>query len=97
MMHRPPFHLSRDSARMLSGAAGLLAGFSALSLPVLGVGRAATVPFISARMFTLVLMLGLGLVASALIRFSVLRDDRLPAGRPSSPAKLPGRESRKQR
>jgi hypothetical protein len=80
---------------MLSGAAGLLAGFSALSLPVLGVGSTATVPFLSARLFTVVLMLGLGLLASALIRFSVLKDDRLSAARPSSPpAKLPGRESR---
>jgi hypothetical protein len=60
---------------MLSGAAGLLAGFSALSLPVLGVGRTTTVPFISARFFTIVLMLGLGLLASGLLGFSLMRDD----------------------
>lgn len=60
---------------MLSGAAGLIAGFSAVSLPVLGVGRAATVPFISARLFTVVLMLGLGLLASGLLRFSLMKNN----------------------
>lgn len=65
---------------MLSGAAGLLAGFSAVSLPVLGVARNATVPFISARSFMVVLMLGLGLLASGLLRFSLMKDD--PASDP---------------
>lgn len=67
---------------MLSGAAGLLAGFSALSLPVLGVARAATVPFISARLFTVLLMFGLALLASGLLRFSLMKDQ--PAALPRS-------------
>lgn len=67
---------------MLSGAAGLVAGFSALSLPVLGVGQTAIVPFISARLFTVVLMLGLGLLASGLLRFSLMKDE--PAVDPRS-------------
>jgi len=67
---------------MLSGAAGLLAGFSAVSLPVLGVGRVAAVPFISARLVTVVLMLGLGLLASGLLRFSLMKDT--PAIQPRS-------------
>jgi hypothetical protein len=61
---------------MFSGAAGLMAGFAAVSLPILVLQDAAGAR--SARSATIViaaLMLGLSVIASGLLRFSLMRDD----------------------
>jgi hypothetical protein len=88
-MRQSFFHLSRDSARMFSGAAGLIAGFIAVSLPILVFQDAAGARIM--RLPTIIvpaLMLGLGLLASGLLRFSLMRDD--PASEVRSPGLTPG-------
>jgi hypothetical protein len=70
------FHLSRDSARMFSGAAGLIAAFAAVSLPILFFQDAAASRMMrSPGLIVPALMLCLGLLASGLLRFSLMRDD----------------------
>jgi len=61
---------------MFSGAAGLIAGFAALSLPILAFEDvAASQTILSRTVLVSVLMLCLGFVASSLLRFSLVRDD----------------------
>jgi hypothetical protein len=61
---------------MFSGAAGLIAGFAAISLPLLLLETAAEVPHSSSRTITVVaLALGLGSLAALLLRFSLARAD----------------------
>ncbi len=74
-MRQSFFHLSRDSARMFSGAAGLIAAFAAVSLPILVFQDAATRIIHSPTVVVPALMLCLGLLASGLLRFSLMRDD----------------------
>lgn len=74
-MRQSFFHLSRDSARMFSGAAGLIAAFAAMSLPILVFQDAATRIIHSPTVVVPALMLCLGLLASGLLRFSLMRDD----------------------
>jgi len=75
-MRQSLFHLSRDSARMFSGAAGLIAGFAAVSLPILVFQDAAAARIMrSPNVVVPALMLCLALLASGLLRFSLMRDD----------------------
>lgn len=61
---------------MFSGAAGLIAGFAAVSLPILVFQDAAAARMMrSPAVVVPALMLCLGLVASGLLRFSLMRDD----------------------
>ena len=61
---------------MFSGAAGLMAGFAAVSLPILiSQDAAASRMMRSPAVVVPALMLCLGLVASGLLRFSLMRDD----------------------
>src|SRR6185437_7365339 len=77
-MRQSLFHLSRDSARMFSGAAGLIAGFAAVSLPILVFQDAAAARIMrSPNVVVPALMLCLALLASGLLRFSLMRDDPL--------------------
>ena len=78
-MRQSFFYLSRDSARMFSGAAGLMAAFAAVSLPILVFQDAAASRIMrSPNVVVPALMLCLGFLASGLLRFSLMRDD--PAG-----------------
>jgi hypothetical protein len=61
---------------MFSGAAGLIAGFAALSLPILVFQDAASSRIVrSSSIVVPALMLCLGFLASLLLRFSLMRDD----------------------
>jgi hypothetical protein len=74
-MRQSFLHLSRESARMFSGAAGLIAGFAAVSLPILVFQDAASRIVRSSSIVVPALMLCLGFLASLLLRFSLMRDD----------------------
>lgn len=68
--------LSRETLQMLSGAAGLIAGFAAISLAFLMLqGSAATVYHSLSSVTIAGLALLLGLLAGLLLRFSLARID----------------------
>jgi len=61
---------------MFGGAAGLIAGFAAVSLPILVFQDAAAARIMrSPNVVVPALMLCLALLASGLLRFSLMRDD----------------------
>ena len=81
-MNRPIFHVSRASLQMFSGAAGLVAIFAAISLPLLtwpGAAASDSFPLLGSRTTTTVVVLTIALatVASMLLRFSLSHENNL--------------------
>jgi hypothetical protein len=79
-MNRPFGHVSRGSLQMFSGAAGLIAAFSAISLPLLalpGAAAAGSLPRFASRGTITILILTsvLAILACVLLRFSLLHED----------------------
>ena len=69
-------HVSRGSLQMFSGAAGLIAGFAAISLSFLLWQSPAAVTHNATRAITTVLaVVALGSLAALLLRFSLSRSD----------------------
>jgi hypothetical protein len=81
-MNRPIPHVSRASLQMVSGAAGLIAIFAAISLPLLALPGAAasrSLPLLASRttITVMVLTIALAAVASMLLRFSLSHEYKL--------------------
>jgi hypothetical protein len=78
-MDRHFLHVRRGSLQMFSGAAGLIAAFSAISLPLLawtGAAAGSLPPLASRGTITiLVLTFALASLACMLLRFSLLHED----------------------
>jgi len=77
-MNRPFGHMSRGSLQMFSGAAGLIAAFAAISLPLLAFPEAAAGSLhrmISRDVIAiLALTVALATLACTLLRFSLLHE-----------------------
>jgi hypothetical protein len=81
-MNRPFLHVSRASLQMFSGAAGLIAIFAAISLPLLawpGAAASDSLPLLASRtsIAVVVLTIALATVASMLLRFSLAHENHL--------------------